>query len=97
MKFGILRRLIAAFLLLPALSGCALFQTERERCGSALDTAWEDLDASQAKGFAGAVSHTKAAFLIAHGRIQQALDHFPSCIEAGKRAQFYIAESRKGR
>jgi hypothetical protein len=79
------------------LSGCALFQNERERCGSLLDAAAEDLDASQWRGFAGAVSHGKATALLVHGRVQQALERFPNCIEAGKRAQFYVAESREGR
>jgi hypothetical protein len=86
--------LVVATLLL---SGCALFQTERERCGSLLDAASEDLDALQWRGFAGAVSHGKATALLVHGRVQQALERFPNCIEAGKRAQFYIAESRDGR
>ena len=86
--------LVMAMLLL---SGCALFQNERERCASSLDAASEGLDAVRWRGFAGAVSHGKATALLVHGRVQQALEHFPSCIEAGKRAQFYVAESREGR
>jgi hypothetical protein len=79
------------------LSGCAMFQTERERCGSMLDAASEDLDAAKWRGFAGAMSHGKATALLVHGRVQQALENFPSCIETGKSAQFYVAESRRGR
>jgi hypothetical protein len=92
-----MKKRFLAMAMLLLLSGCALFQNERERCGSVLDTAAEDLDAMKWRGFAGAVSHGKATALLVHGRVQQALEHFPSCIEAGKRAQFYVAESREGR
>jgi hypothetical protein len=85
---------LAAALLL---SGCAMFQNERERCASMLDAASEDLDALKWRSFAGAVSHGKTTALLVHGRVQQALENFPSCIEAGKSAQFYVAESRRGR
>jgi hypothetical protein len=77
--------------------GCAMMQTERERCGSRLDSAWEELDASKAEGFAGAVSHGKATALLAHAKLQQTLERFPSCIDAADRARYYIKESRAGR
>jgi hypothetical protein len=88
---------LALAVTMTLLSGCALFQNERERCGSLLDAAADDLDATQWRGFAGAMSHGKATALLVHGRVQQALERFPNCIEAGRRAQFYIAESRAGR
>jgi hypothetical protein len=74
-----------------------MLQTDRERCGSLLDSAWEELDASKAEGFAGAVSHGKAAALLAHAKLQQTLERFPSCLDAAERARFYIKESRAGR
>ena len=79
------------------LSGCAIFQTERERCASTLDAASEDLGAVEWRGFAGALSHGKATALLVQGRMQQAFENFPGCIETGKSARFYIAGSRKGR
>ena len=89
--------MIRAALVALLLSGCAVLQTERERCGYLLDAAWEELDASKADGFAGTVSYGKAAALVAHGKLQQTLERFPSCIEAAERARFYIKESRAGR
>jgi hypothetical protein len=79
------------------LSGCALFQTERERCAATLDAASQDLDAVEWRGFAGAVSHGKATALLVQGRLQQAFENFPGCIETAKSARFYVAESRRGR
>jgi GTP cyclohydrolase II len=79
------------------LSGCALFQSERERCGSLLDKAWEELDVSKAEGFAALVSYGRAAVLLAQAKADQTQERFPSCIEAAEKARFYIAESRKGR
>jgi len=87
------------FLLLALISlagGCAVTQG-RERCGALLDSAWKELDRAKAEGFAGAVSHGKAAALLAHAKGQQTLERYPSCIEAADKARFYIAESRKGR
>ena len=80
-----------------ALSGCALFQTERERCGSTLDKAWEELDISKAEGFAALVSYGRAAVLLAQAKVDQTQEKFPGCIEAAERARFYIKESRQGR
>jgi len=89
-----LRFAIVLALLLP---GCALFQTERERCGSLLDKAWEELDISKAEGFAALVSYGRAAALLAQAKIDQTQEKFPSCIESAERARAYISESRKGR
>jgi recombinational DNA repair ATPase RecF len=86
-----------ALMVALALSGCALFQTERERCGSLLDEAWKELDLSKAEGFAGAVSYGRAAVLLAQAKVDQTRESFPACIEAAERARFYIGESRKGR
>lgn len=72
-------------------------QSDRERCASLLDSAWTELDASKAEGFAGAVSHGKATALITHAKLQQTLERFPSCIEAAERARYYIKEARAGR
>jgi hypothetical protein len=79
------------------LSGCALFQTERERCGSTLDKAWEELDVSKAEGFAALVSYGRAAVLLAQAKLDQTQENFTACIEGGERARFYIKESRAGR
>jgi GTP cyclohydrolase II len=79
------------------LSGCALFQTERERCGSLLDKAWEELDISKAEGFAALVTYGRAAALLAQAKVDQTQEKFPSCIEAAERARVYISEFRKGR
>jgi hypothetical protein len=81
-------------LLLP---GCAIFQSERERCGSTLDHAWQELDISKAEGFAAMVSYGRAAALLAQAKIDQTQEQFPKCIEAAERARQYISESRKGR
>jgi len=80
-----------------ALSGCALFQTERERCGSLLDKAWQELDVSKAEGFSALVSYGRAAVLLAQAKADQTQERFPSCIETAEKARFYISESRKGR
>jgi hypothetical protein len=79
------------------LSGCALFQSERERCGSLLDKGWEELDISKAEGFAALVSYGRAAVLLAQAKADQTSERFPSCIDAAEKARVYIAESRKGR
>jgi hypothetical protein len=86
-----------AVVLALALTGCALFKSERERCGLSLAQAWEELDISKAEGFAALVSYGKAALLLADAKASQAQERFPSCIEAAERARFYISESRKGR
>ena len=91
-----MRILILLALLASFASGCAITQG-RERCGSLLDAAWKELDLAKAEGFAGAVSHGKAAALLAHAKGQQTLERYPSCVEAAEKARFYIAESRKGR
>jgi recombinational DNA repair protein RecT len=88
------RFIVLLALLLP---GCAIFQTERERCGSLLDKAWEELDISKAEGFAAVVSYGRAAALLAQAKIDQTQEKFPGCIEAAERARGYISESRKGR
>jgi GTP cyclohydrolase II len=87
----------AVVLIALALCGCALFQTERERCGSTLDKAWEELDVSKTEGFAALVSYGRAAVLLAQAKVDQTQERFPSCIEAAERARFYIKESRAGR
>jgi GTP cyclohydrolase II len=88
-------RFIVIFALL--VSGCALFQTERERCGSLLDKAWQELDVSKAEGFSALVSYGRAAVLLAQAKADQTQERFPSCIETAEKARFYISESRKGR
>jgi hypothetical protein len=88
-------KFIAAAALL--LAGCALFQTERERCGATLDKAWQELDISKAEGFAALVSYGRAAVLLAQAKADQVGERFPACIEAAERARVYIAEFRKGR
>jgi GTP cyclohydrolase II len=80
-----------------ALSGCALFQTERERCGSLLDKAWQELDISKAEGFSALVSYGRAAVLLAQAKADQTQERFPSCIETAEKARYYISESRQGR
>jgi len=91
-----MRKLLLPVLLTFLVGGCAITQG-RERCGALLDVAWKELDLAKAEGFAGTVSHGKAAALLAHAKGQQTLERYPSCIEAADKARFYIAESRKGR
>jgi hypothetical protein len=79
------------------LSGCALFQTERERCGSTIDKVWEELDVGKVEGFAALVSYGRAAALLAQAKVDQTQENFAACIEGGERARFYIKESRAGR
>ncbi|MGH8732869.1 MAG: hypothetical protein ACREVB_04225 [Burkholderiales bacterium] len=79
------------------LAGCALFQSERARCGSTLDAAWRELDVSKAEGFAALVSYGRAAALLDEARLEQAQERFPQCIDAGERARRYIKESRAAR
>jgi hypothetical protein len=86
-----------AVVLALAVTGCALFKSERERCGLSLDMAWEELDISKAEGFAALVSYGRAAMLLAQAKADQAQERFPGCIEAAERARLHIAESRKGR
>jgi hypothetical protein len=86
--------LLLALVLLA--DGCAVTQG-RERCGALLDAAWKELDLAKAEGFAGTVSHGKAAALLAHAKGQQTLERYPSCVEAAEKARFYVAESHKGR
>jgi GTP cyclohydrolase II len=88
-------RFIGVLVLL--LSGCALFQTERDRCGSLLDKAWQELDVSKAEGFSALVSYGRAAVLLAQAKADQTQERFPGCIDAAEKARFYISESRKGR
>ena len=79
------------------LAGCTLFQSQRARCADTLDEAWRELDISKAEGFAALVSYGRAAALLAEGKVSQAQERFPECIDAGERARFYIKESRAGR
>ena len=90
-----MKALAAAAALL--LAGCALFQSERERCGSLLDKAWEELDISKAEGFAALVSYGRAAVLLAQAKADQTSERVPGCIDAAEKARVFIAESRKGR
>jgi GTP cyclohydrolase II len=90
------RRAIALLLIFTA-CGCALFQTERERCGSLLDKAWQELDISRAEGFSALVSYGRAAVLLAQAKADQTQERFPSCIETAEKARYYISESRQGR
>jgi hypothetical protein len=78
-------------------SGCALFQSERERCASTLDAAWRELDISKAEGFAALVSYGRAAALLAEAKLYQVDEKFPNCIDAAERARLYVKESRAGR
>ncbi len=91
-----MRTLILVALLSSLSAGCAVTQG-RERCGTLLDAAWKELDLAKAEGFAGTVSHGKAAALLVHAKGQQTLERYPSCVEAAEKARVYIAESRKGR
>jgi recombinational DNA repair protein RecT len=79
------------------LAGCALFQSERERCGATLDKAWQELDISKAEGFAAFVSYGRAALLLGEAKAEQTQERFPACIDAAERARYHIAESRKVR
>jgi GTP cyclohydrolase II len=92
-----MKRRAIALLLIFAASGCAVFQSERERCGSLLDKAWHELDISKAEGFSALVSYGRAAVLLAQAKADQTQERFPGCIDAAEKARFYISESRKGR
>ena len=83
--------------LLLLLGGCAIFQSERDRCGSLLDTAWKELDISKAEGFSALVSYGRAAALLAQAKLDQTQERFPGCIASADKARFYIKESRAGR
>jgi len=85
------------FLLLLLLGGCAIFQSERERCAELLDTAWKELDISKTEGFAALVSYGRAAALLAEAKLDQTQERFPGCIESADKARSYIKESRGGR
>jgi hypothetical protein len=89
-------RILVVMLVATLVAGCAT-RPGRERCASLLDSAWAELDIAKAEGFAGTVSYGKALALLTHAKGQQALERFPSCIDAADKARFYIAESRKGR
>jgi hypothetical protein len=91
-----MRTVLLLVALVMLAGGCAVTQG-RERCGALLDAAWQELDLAKAEGFAGTVSHGKAAALFAHAKGQQTLERYPSCIEAAEKARFYIGESRKAR
>jgi len=91
-----MRSFVLLVLVVSLVSACAHTQG-RARCGELLDSAWRELDIAKAEGFAGTVSYSKAAALLAHAKGQQTLERYPSCIEAADKARFYIAESRKGR
>jgi hypothetical protein len=90
-------RILVVMLVATLVAGCATSKPGRERCASLLDSAWAELDIAKAEGFAGTVSYGKALALLTHAKGQQALERFPSCIDAADKARFYIAESRKGR
>ena len=85
------------WLLLLLLGGCAIFQSDKERCGSLLDTAWKELDISKTEGFSGLVSYGRAAALLAEAKLDQTQERFPNCIASADKARFHIKESRAGR
>ena len=79
------------------LGGCAIFQSERERCAGEIDAAWKELDISKTEGFAALVSYGRAAALLADAKLDQTQERYSSCIASADKARFYIKESRAGR
>jgi hypothetical protein len=92
-----MRLLAGTPFLILLLGGCAIFQSERERCADRLDTAWKELDISKTEGFAALVSYGRAAALLAEAKIDQTQERFAGCIASADKARFYIKESRAGR
>ena len=85
------------FLVVLLLGGCAILQSDRERCAELVDSAWKELDISKTEGFAALVSYARAATLIADAKLEQTNERFPACIASADKARFYIKESRAGR
>lgn len=84
--------LSASFLL----SACAGKTQYRSACASELAAAKEESSLSEAKGFGGTVSYTKAAGLITTAMASQVAENYDACFRQAKKARFYISESKKG-
>jgi hypothetical protein len=79
-----------------ALVACAGKTQFRTACASELQAAQEESSISQAKGFGGTVSYTKAAGLITAALTMQTVENYDACYNNAKKARFYIRESQKG-
>lgn len=95
MKISSLVSTLLVATLLTACSGGP--KPYRTSCANEIDRAWETLSIAKAEGFAGTVSYTKALSLITSAKTQQTVENFDGCVNAAKKAQFYISESRQGR
>lgn len=87
------------WMLLPVmlLAGCSATTSYRVNCANQLDAAWQELDLAKAEGFAGTISYSKAASLMAAAKTQQQFEAFEGCNSKAEKARFYIRESRAGR
>ncbi len=66
-----------------------------EQCESGLNTAYDELDFAEAKGFSGTLDWTKAASLLSAASIQQEFRKYPNCVDKVRRARYYIEQSQK--
>lgn len=78
------------------LSACAGKTQFRSACANELQAAKEESSISEAKGFGGTVSYTKAAGLITTAMASQVAENYDACFRQAKKARFYIRESKKG-
>lgn len=78
------------------LTSCAGRTQFRSACASELRAAKEESSISEAKGFSGTVSYTKAATLITTAMASQVAENYDACYNQAKKARFYIRESKKG-
>lgn len=78
------------------LFACAGRTEYRSACASELAAAKSESSISEAKGFGGTVSYTKAAGLITTAMASQVAENYDACFRQAKKARFYINESKKG-
>ena len=64
------------------------------QCSSGLETAYEELDFAEAKGFGGTVDWTKAASLLSAASVQNEFGKYPNCVDKVQRARYYIEKSQ---
>ncbi|RRJ85232.1 hypothetical protein [Aestuariirhabdus litorea] len=91
-------RLSIGLVTLLLLSGCAGHGNQQlsTQCASGLETAYQELDFAQSKGFDGSVAWGKAAALLTAAKVQQQFEKYPNCIDKVQRARAYIKQSLQG-
>ena len=83
-------------LVLGVIVGCAGKPAQRQdiSCRQSVDSAYQGLNYAKSKGFAGSVSYSKAAGLLAAAKVQQQLENYRDCIAKANKANFYIRQSQ---